>query len=35
LIGWIAFWALMSYAHPQRQFWHDAAVGTRLIASES
>lgn len=33
--GWIAFWALLSRFHPQRQFWHDAWAGTRLVdASE-
>lgn len=31
LAGWIAFWALLSRLHPQRQFWHDAMAGTRLI----
>ena len=29
--GWIAFWALLSLLHPQRQFWHDAWAGTRLV----
>lgn len=29
--GWIAFWALLSRFHPQRQFWHDAFAGTRLV----
>ena len=29
--GWIAFWALLSRFHPQRQFWHDAWAGTRLV----
>jgi uncharacterized RDD family membrane protein YckC len=29
--GWIAFWALLSFLHPQRQFWHDAWAGTRLV----
>lgn len=29
--GWIAFWALLSRFHPQRQFLHDALAGTRLI----
>lgn len=29
--GWVAFWALLSRLHPQRQFWHDAMAGTRLI----
>jgi uncharacterized RDD family membrane protein YckC len=31
LIGWVAFWALLSQLHPQRQFWHDAWAGTRLV----
>lgn len=30
-LGWIALWALASRLHPQRQFWHDAWAGTRLI----
>lgn len=30
-LGVIA-WALASWLHPQRQFWHDALCGTRLIA---
>ena len=29
--GWIAFWALLSRFHPERQFWHDAWAGTRLV----
>ena len=29
--GWVAFWALLSRFHPQRQFWHDAMAGTRLV----
>ena len=29
--GWIAFWALLSRFHSQRQFWHDAMAGTRLV----
>ena len=29
--GWMAFWALLSFAQPQRQFWHDVAAGTRLV----
>lgn len=33
-IGWVFFWALLSRFHPQRQFWHDALAGTRLINSE-
>jgi uncharacterized RDD family membrane protein YckC len=31
--GWVPFWALLSRFHPQRQFWHDALAGTRLVAS--
>ncbi len=31
--GWVAVWALLSRFHPQRQFWHDAWAGTRLVAS--
>lgn len=34
LLGWIAVWALLSRFHPQRQFWHDALAGTRLIATD-
>jgi uncharacterized RDD family membrane protein YckC len=34
-LGWVCFWALLSRFHPQRQFWHDALAGTRLINSES
>ena len=33
VIGWIAIWALMSRFHPDRQFWHDAWAGTRLVQS--
>lgn len=29
--GWIVFWALASRFHPERQFWHDAMAGTRLV----
>nr|WP_264294019.1 RDD family protein [Diaphorobacter aerolatus] len=32
--GWIAVWALLSRFHPERQFWHDAWAGTRLIHSQ-
>ncbi len=32
--GWILVWALLSRLHPQRQFWHDALAGTRLIDSK-
>ena len=30
-LGWVAIWALLSRFHPQRQFLHDALVGTRLV----
>jgi uncharacterized RDD family membrane protein YckC len=33
MLGWTAIWALLSRLHPQRQFWHDALAGTRLVAS--
>lgn len=29
--GWIVLWAAASRLHPQRQFWHDALAGTRLV----
>jgi uncharacterized RDD family membrane protein YckC len=29
--GWVAVWALLSRFHPERQFWHDAWAGTRLV----
>ncbi|MBK1712000.1 RDD family protein [Rubrivivax gelatinosus] len=31
LCAGIALWALLSRLHPDRQFWHDALCGTRLI----
>ena len=31
LLGGIVVYALASFAHPQRQFWHDALCGTRLV----
>ncbi len=31
--GWVVAWALLSRLHPQRQFWHDALAGTRLVAA--
>jgi len=34
VLGWVAIWALLSRFHPERQFWHDAWAGTRLIASK-
>ena len=33
LLGWVAAYALLSRFHPQRQFWHDALAGTRLVSS--
>ncbi len=29
--AWIALYAALSLLHPQRQFWHDALCGTRLV----
>ncbi len=34
VIGWVAVWALLSRFHPQRQFWHDALAGTRLVSTQ-
>jgi uncharacterized RDD family membrane protein YckC len=31
LFAWVAAWALLALLHPQRQFWHDAWAGTRLV----
>lgn len=31
--GWVIVWALLSRFHPQRQYWHDAWAGTRLVAA--
>ncbi len=31
VVGWVAVWAILSGLHPQRQFWHDALAGTRLV----
>lgn len=33
--GWVLVWALLSRFHPQRQFWHDALAGTRLVSVQS
>ncbi len=33
VFGWVAVWAVLSRFHPQRQFWHDALAGTRLISA--
>lgn len=35
MLGWIAIWALLSRLHPQRQFWHDAIAGTRLVPAHA
>jgi uncharacterized RDD family membrane protein YckC len=35
VLGWVAVWALLSRFHPQRQFWHDALAGTRLVAASA
>jgi uncharacterized RDD family membrane protein YckC len=29
--AWIVLYAALSWLHPQRQFWHDALCGTRLV----
>jgi uncharacterized RDD family membrane protein YckC len=34
VLGWVAAWALLSRFHPQRQFWHDALAGTRLVPAD-
>ncbi len=34
LLGWVPIWAILARFHPQKQFWHDAWSGTRLISSE-
>ena len=31
VLGWVAVWAVLARFHPQKQFWHDAMAGTRLI----
>ncbi len=33
VLGWVVIYAALSRFHPQRQFWHDALAGTRLISS--
>lgn len=33
IVGWVAVWAILSRFHPQRQFWHDALAGTRLVTA--
>ena len=34
IFGWVAVWAVLARFHPDRQFWHDAWAGTRLITSK-
>ena len=34
LAGWVAVWAMLARFHPEKQFWHDAWAGTRLIPSQ-
>ncbi len=34
ILGWVAVWAVLSRFHPERQFWHDALAGTRLISTQ-
>ncbi len=34
VLGWVWVWALLSRFHPDKQFWHDAWAGTRLVSSE-
>lgn len=34
VVGIVAY-ALLARAHPQRQFWHDALCGTRLVDSRA
>ena len=31
LLLWVLLWGQSSRLHPQRQFWHDALAGTRLV----
>jgi uncharacterized RDD family membrane protein YckC len=33
VIGWVLVWAILARFHPQKQFWHDAWAGTRLISA--
>ncbi|MFC5522249.1 RDD family protein [Polaromonas jejuensis] len=30
-LGWVPIWAILARFHPQKQFWHDAWAGTRLV----
>lgn len=29
---WVVVWAALARFHPQKQFWHDALAGTRLVS---
>ncbi len=31
--AWVMLWSMLSRIHPQRQFWHDAWAGTRLVCA--
>jgi uncharacterized RDD family membrane protein YckC len=31
VLGWMAFWAALTWLQPQRQFPHDVLAGTRLV----
>ena len=31
-LGWVVVWAVLARFHPQKQFWHDAFAGTRLVS---
>jgi uncharacterized RDD family membrane protein YckC len=33
MIAGVIAYALLAYLHPQRQYWHDAVCGTRLVHS--
>jgi uncharacterized RDD family membrane protein YckC len=33
VVGWVVLWSVASRLHPQRQFWHDALAGTRLVSA--
>lgn len=35
VLGWVAIWAVSSRFHSQRQFWHDALAGTRLVVTNT
>lgn len=33
VLAWMALWSAASFARADRQFWHDAAAGTRIVAA--